>query len=144
MLSLRVEKPVCGSNSRLMNRYFVIVIVALGLYIPVFAQNSAWDYSTKKDIADKVTGLATTSGVGTQDDLIVRCKTACEVYISIDRSIVDDQSSVRLKFNDQAPVRYAVNRGQGSDSLFFENPMAVIKGRVARPLKMDTCLHHLC
>src|SRR5437879_5551808 len=128
MLSWRVEKRVCGSNSRLMNRYFVIAIVAIGLCIPAFAQNSAWDYSTKKDIADKVTEFATTlqtPGVGTH--LIVRCKTACEVYISIDRSIVDDQSSVRLKFNDQAPVRYAVNRGQGSDSLFFENPMAVIK-----------------
>jgi hypothetical protein len=97
--------------------YFVIAIVALGLCIPAFAQNSAWEYSTKKDIADKVTELATTlqtSGVGTQDSLIVRCKTACEVYISVGRSIVDDQSSVRLKFSDHAPVRYVVNRGRAA------------------------------
>lgn len=111
-----------------MNR-FVLIILAL-LSTQALAQNSAWDYSVKKDISGKVTEIAMTDeseGVGTEDSLVIRCKTACEMYIHIGNSIVDDQSSIRVKFNDKAPVRFGVSRGEGSDSLFFTNPMTVIK-----------------
>jgi hypothetical protein len=105
-------------------------LFALGLTVPAFAQNSAWDYSVKKDISGKVTEIAMrdqSEGIGTDDSLIIRCKATCEVYIHIGRSIAEDQSSIRVKFIDKAPARLGVSRGEGSDSLFFTNPMSIIK-----------------
>jgi len=113
-----------------MKRFVLTITLALGLAVPAFAQNSAWNYSEKKDISGKVTELAMsdqTEGVGTEDSLIIRCKTTCEVYIHIGRSIAQDQSSIRVKFGDKAPVRFGVSRGEGSDSLFFTSPMSIIK-----------------
>src|SRR5215471_20513686 len=69
------------------------VLFALELAVPAFAQNSAWNYSVKKDISGKVTEIAMSDqseGIGTDDSLIIRCKSTCEVYIHIGRSIAED------------------------------------------------------
>jgi hypothetical protein len=113
-----------------MKNLIALFTLALAPVIPAFAQNSAWDYSAQKDIAGKATEFATTlqtSGEGTNDTLIVRCKTTCEVFLSVGKGIADDQPFVRVKFNEHSPTSYGVGVGRGSDSLFFQNPMAVLK-----------------
>ena len=118
-----------------MNRT-ILILFLLTFSAPAFtqtttvAQNSAWNYSVEKGIAGKVTELAIvdqSEGVGTDDSLVIRCKKICEVYIHIGRSIAADQSFIRVKFNDKAPARFGVIRGDGSDSLFFTNPISIIK-----------------
>src|ERR1700694_575716 len=87
-----------------------------------FGQNSAWDYSVDKNAIDnKGTEFAMTKGDKTT--LVVRCKTRCEVYLKLNSTIFAGQSSVRVKFNSSTPKRFSVSRGEGSDSLFFTQPL---------------------
>lgn len=91
-----------------------------------FGQNSAWDYSDKKsEIDNKTTEFAMTGGHKTT--LVVRCKALCEVYLRLNDDIFADQSSVRVKFNSSAPKRFSVSIGEGSDSLFFTQPMELLR-----------------
>jgi hypothetical protein len=95
-----------------------------------FAQNSAWDFDVKVNPMDgKLTEIARTRSYGDSESasFIVRCKATCEAYLVLDRRIFADQESVRVRFNSSAPTRFSVNRGEGSDSLFFRNPMALLK-----------------
>jgi hypothetical protein len=100
-------------------------LLALALMLAsmtAFAQNTAWDYSTKTDIAGKVTETAISGS------LVVRCSKACEVYFIPDRyTLVEDQSSALVKFNDKPVKRYGVSRSEDYTALFFSDPMGVLK-----------------
>lgn len=104
---------------------------ALMLAIPAFAQNSAWNYSTKtNDMDASVTEFAMTdqvAGEDTSDSVIIRCKSTCEAYVHIGKGIIGEQETIRVKFNNAPPKRYAVTRGDGYDSLFFSSPFAIVK-----------------
>jgi hypothetical protein len=91
-----------------------------------FAQSTTWEYSTKKNLEGKTSD----SAIALSNDsasLVIRCQNACEVYVALDDTIAADQASVRVKFNDGPLRTFAVNRGEGSDSLFFKAPMSIIK-----------------
>lgn len=108
------------------------VIIKFALFITMLStlavgQNTAWDYSTKTAIDGKTTEVAITQG-NEAASLIVRCSSTCDVYLTTRLSIVEDQASVRVKFNESTSLkRFAVSRGEGSDSLFFRDPMGVMK-----------------
>lgn len=87
-------------------------------------QNTEWQYSTKTAIDGKVTEYAIS---GYSDSLVIRCSNVCEVFMKISDSIVADQSSVRIKFNNGPLERFAVSLGEGDDSLFFRDPMGILK-----------------
>jgi hypothetical protein len=65
---------------------------------------------------------------GDKTTLVVRCETNCEVYLKLNDTIFADQTSVRVKFNASAPKRFSVSRGEGSDSLFFSQPLEFLRG----------------
>lgn len=108
-------------------RLFTILTTLVLISTATVAQDSAWNYSTKSNIDGQITELALAySNQGT--GLVVRCSRACDVYMTVDRGIVADQSSVRVKFNDSTSLkRFSVSRGEGSDSLFFRDPMGILK-----------------
>jgi hypothetical protein len=88
----------------------------------LYNDKSAWHYEAKTDIEGKVTETATSSS------LIIRCKRSCEVYFIPARyEIVEEQSSVRVKFNNSPLKAFGVSRSDDSTALFFTAPMAVIK-----------------
>ena len=58
----------------------------------------------------KITEFAMSNGYG--GTLVIRCKAACEAYLTIDRDIFADQQSVRGKFNAAAAKRFGVNRAK--------------------------------
>ena len=100
-----------------------LLAIALTLLLigSAFAQNTAWDYSTKTDITGKVTETAISGAV-------VRCSKACEVYFIPDRyTLVEDQNSVLVRFNDKPVKRYGVSRSEDYTALFFSDPMGVLK-----------------
>jgi len=101
------------------------IAITLALAGSAFAQG-AWDYSVKTAIDGKLTETAISES-NDSATLVIRCKTSCEVYISLDRTIAADQSSVRVKFNNSHLRTFSVNRGEGSDSLFFRAPISIIK-----------------
>jgi hypothetical protein len=110
-----------------MKKLSIPLFIFLMLCVPAAFAQSAWNFSTKTSIDGKVTETA----ISESNDaaaLVIRCKTSCEIYISLDRTIAADQDSVRVKFNDKLPLKtFAVNRGEGSDSLFFRAPISVLK-----------------
>ena len=83
--------------------------------------NSAWDYETKTDIAGKTTEYATSG------NLVIRCSRSCDVFFTLDRGIVADQTSVRVKFNAASVRSFGVSLAQSHDGLFFTAPMAILK-----------------
>jgi hypothetical protein len=102
----------------------IILAIALMLILieSAFAQNTAWDYSTKTDITGKVTETVAS------ETLVVRCSKACEVYFTPDRhTLVEDQDSVLVKFNDKPVKRYGVSRSADYTGLFFSDPMGILK-----------------
>jgi hypothetical protein len=100
-------------------------MVALG-EASCLGQNSAWNYSVEKNVMDnKNTEFAMTDGDKTT--LVVRCKTRCEAYLKLNDAIFADQTFVRVKFNSSAPKRFSVSRGEGSDSLFFDQPLEFLR-----------------
>jgi hypothetical protein len=105
-----------------MKRTPLAIALKLILIGSAFAQNTAWDYTTKTDIAGNVTETAI---VGS---LVVRCSKACEVYFTPDRhTLVEDQDSVLAKFNDKPVKRYGVSRSADYTGLFFSDPMGILK-----------------
>jgi hypothetical protein len=88
------------------------------------AQNTEWQYSTKTAIDGKVTEYALS---GYSDSIVIRCSNVCEVFMKIRDGILADQASVRIKFNNGPLKRFAVSLGEGDDSLFFRDPMGVLK-----------------
>ena len=102
-----------------------IIATTLGLVLcaaAVAQTSSAWDYSTKTDISGKTTEFATAWG------LTVRCSHSCEVFFTPHRfEIVDDQSSVFVKFNDKPAKRFGVSRSADDTSLFFSDPVAILR-----------------
>jgi hypothetical protein len=103
-------------------KYIIATILGLVLCSSAVAESSAWDYSTKTDIAGKTTEFATAWG------LTVRCSHSCEVFFTPDRyAIVDDQHSVLVKFNDKPAKRYGVSRSEDSTALFFADPVAILR-----------------
>jgi hypothetical protein len=106
---------------------FTILLTLVLVSTAAVAQSGAWAYSTKSSIDGHITEFATVDS-NEATSLIVRCSRACEVYMTADRSIVADQSAVRVKFNDSTSLkRFSVSRGEGSDSLFFVDPMGILK-----------------
>ncbi|MFZ0868333.1 MAG: hypothetical protein WA182_21650 [Candidatus Sulfotelmatobacter sp.] len=104
-----------------MNRSLVAIALLI-LIESAFAQNTAWDYSTKTDITGKVTETVASGS------LVVRCSKACEVYFTPDRhTLVQDQDSVLVKFNDKPVKRYGVSRSADYTGLFFSDPMGILK-----------------
>jgi hypothetical protein len=105
-----------------------VLAVTLALFdVSSFGQNSAWNYSVEKNVMDnKTTEFAMVDGDKTT--LVVRCETNCEVYLKLNDTIFADQTSVRVKFNASAPKRFSVSRGEGSDSLFFSQPLEFLRG----------------
>lgn len=105
-----------------MKRTLLAIALTLILIGSAFAQNTAWDYSTKTDITGKVTETAISGS------LVVRCSKACEVYFIPDRyTLVEDQNSVLVRFNDKPVKRYGVSRSEDYTALFFSDPMGVLK-----------------
>jgi len=103
-------------------RNTLLAIVLALVSLSVFAQNTAWYYSTNTDISGKVTETAISW------NLIVRCSKECEVYFIPDRyTLVDDQQSVLVKFNDKPVKRYGVFRSDDYTALFFSDPMGILK-----------------
>jgi hypothetical protein len=98
-------------------------ILGLVLCAAAVAQtSSAWDYSTKTDIAGKTTEFATSWG------LTVRCSHSCEVFFTPDRyTLVEDQHSVLVKFNDKPAKRFGVSRSADDTALFFSDPVAILR-----------------
>ena len=87
-----------------------------------YNDKSAWDYQSKTDIEGRVTEIATSGS------LIIRCKRICEVYFMPQRyELVEEQSSVRVKFNNSPVKAFGVSRSDDDTGLFFTAPMAVIK-----------------
>jgi hypothetical protein len=104
----------------------VFLAFALGLVLmksaTARAQSTAWDYNTKADITGKVTETATSRS------LVVRCFKACEVYFTPDwHTLVEDQDSVLVKFNDKPVKRYGVSRSADYTELFFSDPMGILR-----------------
>jgi hypothetical protein len=107
-------------------------MIAVALFVLVSAmaigQSSTWEYSTDNSGIDgKVKEIVISEGDRNSAALVVRCSNVCEVYLSTRREILDEQASVRVKFNNSPLKRFAVNRGSGDDSLFFHDPMGVLK-----------------
>jgi hypothetical protein len=106
-----------------------LALLAITLVLAVNAglgQDSAWSYSVDKNSIDnKSTEFAMTDGSKTT--LVVRCKVHCEVYLKLNDTIFADQRSVRVKFNSSIPKQFSVSRGEGSDSLFFVQPMEFLR-----------------
>ena len=112
----------------IVKRALAVLAVAVALVdASCFGQNSAWNYSVDKNVMDnnKSTEFAMTDGNKTT--LVVRCKTRCEVYLKLNDTIFADQTSVRVKFNSSMPKRFSVSRGEGSDSLFFTQPVEFLR-----------------
>jgi hypothetical protein len=87
-----------------------------------YNDKSAWEYESKTDIEGKITEIATSGS------LIIRCKRTCEVYFVPRRyEIVEEQGSVRVKFNGFPLKTFGVSRSDDSRALFFTAPMVVIK-----------------
>jgi hypothetical protein len=104
----------------------VLAVMVAVVDVSCSGQSSAWNYSVDKNVMDnKVTEFAMTDGDKTT--LVVRCKTHCEVYLKLNDAIFADQTSVRVKFNSSAPKRFSVSRGDGSDSLFFTQPVEFLR-----------------
>lgn len=110
-----------------MKRAFAVLAIMVALVdVSCLGQNSGWSYSVDKDVMEnKNTEFAMTDGDKTT--LVVRCKTRCEVYLKLNSTIFADQTSVRVKFNSSAPKRFSVSRGDGSDSLFFNQPLEFLR-----------------
>ncbi len=104
----------------------LIILAALILVTPAFAQ-SAWEYSTKEGIDGTTTHRAIALPSDDFSSLVIRCKNTCEAYISLDRNIAAEQDTVHVKFNGASLKSFAVNRGEGGDSLFFKSPLSLIK-----------------
>jgi len=104
-------------------RHILALIFGFVLCATAVAQtSSAWDYSTKTDISGKTTEFATAWG------LTVRCSHSCEVFFTPQRfEIVDDQSSVLVKFNDKPAKRFGVSRSADDTALFFSDPVAILR-----------------
>jgi hypothetical protein len=87
-----------------------------------YNDKSAWNYESNADIEGKVTEITTSAS------LIIRCKRSCEVYFVPARyELVQEQSSIRVKFNDSPVKAFGVHRSDDYTALFFDAPMAVIK-----------------
>ncbi len=103
-------------------KHIIAMILGLVLCASAVAETSAWDYSTKTDIAGRTTEFATSWG------LTVRCSRSCEVFFTPDRyMIVDEQRSVLVKFNDKPAKRFGVSRSEDSTALFFSDPVAILR-----------------
>lgn len=100
----------------------ILAIALMLISMTAFPQNTTWDYSTKTDISGRVTETAISW------NLIVRCSKACEVYFIPDRyTLVEDQNTVLVKFNDKPVKRYGVSRSEDYTALFFSDPMSVLE-----------------
>jgi hypothetical protein len=49
------------------------------------------------------------------------------VYLKLESTIFADQTYIRVKFNSSTPKRFSVSRGEGSDSLFFSQPVDFLR-----------------
>jgi hypothetical protein len=108
----------------------LLTLAAAMLALPAFAQQSAWNYSTKTGLDGQMTETAIalqSDGPADSATLVVRCKKTCEAYLALDNSIAADQPTVQVKFNDGPLQTFAVSRGEGSDSLFFKTPARLLK-----------------
>lgn len=100
----------------------ILAIMALALAGSALGQSSAWDYRTQTDISGKVTEFATSSS------LVVRCSSKCEVFFTPDKyTLVEDQGSVLVKFNDKPAKRYGVSRSEDDTALFFSDPVTILR-----------------
>src|SRR6516165_2491034 len=107
-----------------MRKWFGFAVLLLT--ISVTAQDSAWHYSTDKDINGKVTEFAISITSDMEAGLCLRCKAGCEPFLKIQYGIVEDQSYVQVKFNDGPVKRFSVRKGDGGDSLFFADPVGLM------------------
>src|SRR4029077_12703997 len=104
-------------------RHIIATILGLILCATAVAQtSSAWDYSTQTSISGKTTEFATSWG------LTIRCSNSCEVFFTPDRhTLVEDQHSVLVKFNDKPAKRFGVSRSEDDTALFFSAPVAILR-----------------